>query len=146
MASCSGERYGSGRRRTAFSTLNIAVLIAIASASVAVAAIVKAGLLRSVRSAYRRSRNNSGNQRNGSSGANTSQIVHESSNHAKPRSVPRLRYAIAVDRRRSTALQSRKLLRKFPGLQDRVVKTAGNMPGQRRIRLKLGEVVSSPCL
>src|ERR1051325_7892786 len=52
----SGSRYGSGRRSAAFTTEKIAVLAAIPRASVRIAVIAKAGVLRNARAAKARSR------------------------------------------------------------------------------------------
>lgn len=51
IANRSGDRYGSCRSSTAFSTLNMIVFRPIASASVAMEAVVKLGVFPSVRTA-----------------------------------------------------------------------------------------------
>jgi hypothetical protein len=53
--SCSASSYGSGRNKTVLITLNTAVLAPMPRASVITATALKAGFLKSVRKAYRRS-------------------------------------------------------------------------------------------
>jgi hypothetical protein len=57
MARRPASRYGSGLSNTEFTTLKIAVFAPMAKANVRMAAAVNPGLLASMRTAYRRSRN-----------------------------------------------------------------------------------------